>query len=92
MEKVIFVLNKLDEFRIAYDDIFMSINNVKKDLIIMGFENPVICPISAYFALLIKMKANDMNLQMMKLMSIYFILKSLEKKNMIFQNTTKVFI
>lgn len=29
------------------DDIFMSINNVKKDLITMGFEDPVICLISA---------------------------------------------
>lgn len=79
-EKVIFVLNKLDEFRIAYDDIFMGINNVKKDLIIMGFENPVICPISAYFALLIKMKANGYELTDDEIDEYLFYIKKFRKK------------
>ena len=79
-EKAIFVLNKLDEFRIAYDDIFMSINNVKKDLITMGFENPVICPISAYFALLIKMKANGYELTDDEIDEYLFYIKKFRKK------------
>lgn len=57
-DKVIFVLNKLDDFKIVDDNILASIEGVKRDLILIGFENPVVCPISAYFALLIKMKAN----------------------------------
>jgi predicted GTPase len=57
-DKVIFVLNKLDDFSIVDDDISASIDKVRQDLIEWGFENPIICPISAYFALLIKMKAN----------------------------------
>lgn len=57
-DKVVFVLNKLDDFNIIDDDILASIEGVKKDLISLGFEKPVICPMSAYFALLIKMKEN----------------------------------
>ena len=50
-EKVIFVLNKLD-----YADIPLSasIDFVKSALQTIGFENPVICPLSAYFSLLMK--------------------------------------
>ena len=56
--KVIFVLNKLDSFNSKYDNILESIEGIKKDLISIGYENPIICPISANFAVLIKMKAN----------------------------------
>ncbi|NBH13135.1 hypothetical protein D3Z36_02760 [Lachnospiraceae bacterium] len=56
-EKMIFVLNKLDDFKAADDNIQDSIEGVKNDLAELGFERPLICPISAYFALLIKMKA-----------------------------------
>lgn len=55
--KVIFVLNKIDDFIAAEDDIAESIYGVKNDLISLGFKNPIICPISAYFSLLLKMKA-----------------------------------
>lgn len=57
-EKVIFVLNKLDSFNINNDNILDSIKGVEKDLVSLGFKNPIICPMSAYFALLIKMKLN----------------------------------
>lgn len=57
-DKVIFVLNKLDNFKVNDDDISSSIEGVRKDLVNLGFENPIICPISAYFALLIKMKSS----------------------------------
>ena len=57
-DKVIFIVNKLDDFNASDDNISASIEGVKKDLVSLGFEEPVICPISAYFSLLIKMKAN----------------------------------
>ncbi|GHU34066.1 hypothetical protein AGMMS50256_27190 [Betaproteobacteria bacterium] len=58
-EKLIFVLNKLDDFKKGEDSIAKSIDGVRNDLRGIGYENPVICPLSAYFALLIKMKQNS---------------------------------
>jgi predicted GTPase len=58
-EKVIFVLNKLDDFKKAEDSISESIEGVKRDLQKIGYKNPVICPLSAYFSLLLKMKQNN---------------------------------
>jgi ribosome biogenesis GTPase A len=58
-EKIIFVLNKLDDFKTAEDSISESINGVKTDLQKIGFDNPVICPFSAYFSLLLKRKQNN---------------------------------
>ncbi|TMV47035.1 hypothetical protein FE783_24270 [Paenibacillus mesophilus] len=57
-DKVIFVLNKLDNFKSTDDSIAASIEGVQHDLVHLGFENPVICPLSAYFAFLLKMKQN----------------------------------
>lgn len=59
LQKVVFVLNKLDEFRSIDDSIENSINGVKKDLYALGYENPIICPLSAYFAFLLKLKENE---------------------------------
>jgi signal recognition particle receptor subunit beta len=56
--KIVFVLNKLDDFKHGEDSIASSIEGVKNDLLKFGFENPVVCPFSAYFALLLKMKHN----------------------------------
>jgi len=58
-EKIVFVLNKLDCFKSIDDSISSSIDDVKADLVKIGFKNPVICPISAYFSLLLKMKQNN---------------------------------
>lgn len=55
-EKTIFVLNKLDSFRAKEDSIVESIMRVRKDLQELGYHNPNICPISAYFSLLLKLK------------------------------------
>ena len=49
-EKIIFVLNRLDEFRAAEDNIEDSLNDVRADLTGLGFENPTVCPFSAYFS------------------------------------------
>lgn len=55
-EKIVFVVNKLDSYHDFADSVEESINEFKNDLQKIGFENPVICPISAYFAYLIKLK------------------------------------
>lgn len=54
--KLIFVLNKLDSFNKNVDSIEDSIDGVRKDLLEVGLDNPIICPMSAYFSLLIKMR------------------------------------
>ena len=54
-DKIIFVLNKLDDYHDFSDSIEESIQAFKEDLLKIGFENPVICPISAYFSYLLKM-------------------------------------
>lgn len=51
---IIFVINKLDSFRKGEDSIEESIKNVKKELLKIGFENPIICPISAHAGFLAK--------------------------------------
>ena len=55
-KKIIFVLNKLDEYRDYSDSISESIDGLREDLLKAGFKNPLICPISAYFSYLIKLK------------------------------------
>jgi ribosome biogenesis GTPase A len=54
-EKIVFVLNRLDEFRASEDDIDASLSEVRADLDDLGFKNPIICPFSAYFAYLIQL-------------------------------------
>jgi len=54
-EKIIFVLNRLDEFRAIEDDIETSLSDVQADLKKLGFENPTVCPFSAYFSYLIQL-------------------------------------
>jgi len=55
-DKVIFVINKLDDFKIADDRISDTINGVRSDLSKYGYKNPLVCPLSAKLALLIKQK------------------------------------
>jgi GTPase Era involved in 16S rRNA processing len=62
-EKVIFVLNKLDLFKSTEDSISGSMEGVKADLQKIGFKNPIICPLSAYFSYLLKMKQNKEKLK-----------------------------
>ena len=60
--EVIFVLNKLDVFKAKEDDVDRSIALVRSDLKKIGFMDPIVCPISAYFAFLIKQKRIGVNL------------------------------
>ncbi len=59
---IIFVLNKLDTFRKNEDSIEESIQGVKEYLVQLGYEHPTVLPVSAYFAMLIKMKKNGIPL------------------------------
>ena len=61
-KKVIFVLNKLDEYRDYSDSISESIDGLREDLLKAGFKDPVICPISAYFSYLLKLKISGFTL------------------------------
>lgn len=54
--EIIFVLNKLDDYHDISDSIDKSVHGFKEDLQKIGFENPVICPISAYFSYLLKLR------------------------------------
>ncbi len=54
--KIVFVLNKLDSFKRGEDCIQTSMDGIRRDLKGLGYEQPVICPLSAYFAYLIKKK------------------------------------
>ena len=53
------MLNKLDDFRASDDDMESSIDGVREDLTKAGFEKPMIFPISAYYAYLIKKKMSN---------------------------------
>lgn len=56
-KKVIFVLNKVDNYK-KEDSIEGSLFSFREDLMELGFENPEIFPLSAYYALLLKRKEN----------------------------------
>lgn len=73
-EKVVFVLNKLDDFKSIDDSIEESINGVKNDLHVLGYEEPIICPLSSYYAYLIKLKENgeQMSEDEMDAYNLYF--------------------
>ncbi len=60
--KTIFVVNKLDAFRKSEDSIPESLDGVRKDLEKLGYDNPIICPLSAYFGFLIKKKLKGVEL------------------------------
>ena len=60
--KIIFVLNKLDKFRVSDDSIDESIEKLKEQLLNIGFKKPIICPVSAYAGGLAKKKMYEYEL------------------------------
>lgn len=62
IEKIIFVLNKIDNCRSSEDDIKKSIENLKCELSELGFKEAAVCPVSAYAALLAKIKKSGITL------------------------------
>jgi GTPase Era involved in 16S rRNA processing len=61
-KKIVFVINKLDRFRIPEDCIEESITKMREQLASLGFENPIVCPVSAYAGLLAKRMIYDKDL------------------------------
>lgn len=61
-EKLIFVVNKLDDFRKHEDSIEESINGVRRDIEELKISDPVICPVSAYYSYLLKLKMSGAEL------------------------------
>jgi len=53
-EKIIFVMNKIDEFKKGTDSISASVKRVKQELENEGFTRPIVQPLSAYTAYLTK--------------------------------------
>lgn len=60
---IIFVVNKLDSFRMGEDDIAESLGKIREDVKNLGFENALVCPISAYTGYLAKRKLFDGDLE-----------------------------
>jgi len=52
--QVIFVVNKLDRFRKKEDSVSETLSRVRADLQTIGFQNPVVVPVSSYAAYLAK--------------------------------------
>lgn len=78
--KIIFIINKLDRYR-AEDSVPGTIDTVKNYLEQMGFEKPVVYPISAYAAYLGRMKKNGENLNEDEIEDLEFVKRKLSKKD-----------
>lgn len=52
--RIVFLINKLDGYRSGEDSVPLAIEEVKKDLVKIGFASPEVYPISAYYADLAK--------------------------------------
>jgi GTPase Era involved in 16S rRNA processing len=78
-EKLVFVLNKLDRFKSAEDSIAASMDGVRVSLVKIGFKDPVICPMSAHFAFLLKIKQNNGKLSEDEQDTFDFYLKKFNK-------------
>ena len=61
-ENIVFVINKIDSLNPEEDDREACLNRLKNGLIKLGWESPVICPVSAYFAFLLKRRAKGFTL------------------------------
>jgi hypothetical protein len=60
--KILFVVNKLDQFKKKEDSVLGTLEAVRADLNEIGFDNPCVVPISAYAAYLAKIKIFGVNL------------------------------
>lgn len=53
-ENILFVVNQVDKYNEKEDNIEDCIKDVKEDLKLFGFENSLVCPVSAYAGFLAK--------------------------------------
>ncbi|MCI9077969.1 MAG: hypothetical protein HFH68_03455 [Lachnospiraceae bacterium] len=68
-KQIIFVINKIDELNPDEEDFIEIIKRQEQRLVKMGFKNPLICPASAYSAILVNKWRNGKinNLEKMEL-------------------------
>ena len=62
-EPMVFAVNKLDGFRAGEDSISGSLEGIREDIRRLGFENAVVCPVSAYAGYLAKKALFDGGLE-----------------------------
>lgn len=62
-EPIIFAVNKLDCFRAGEDSVSESLKGIREDIRKLGFENAVVCPVSAYAGYLAKKALYDGGLE-----------------------------
>ena len=55
---IIFVLNKLDNFIPEEDSIVKMLNDYKSDLVKLGFNKPIVIPVSAYASFLLRIDSS----------------------------------
>ena len=55
---ILFILNQLDTFKKASDDIRKMIRDFKQELVAIGFESPEVFPLSARYAYLLRAEHN----------------------------------
>ena len=57
---IVFVMNQLDRFDPEQDSIKKAVEEFKEDIACLGIQNPIIVPVSAKLALLIKLDEQEM--------------------------------
>ena len=77
--KIIFVVNKLDEFRTDEDSVPEALKSVKVMLEDIGFQEPLVLPISARCGYLAKRKLYEDDLDRYEEMEFEFLCKSLNQ-------------
>ena len=78
--KILFLVNKLDTFRIKDDSVSQTLENLEKYLIRLEFKNLEIYPISAYSAFLAKTKIFNNDLDDYETIDYELLEKKLSKK------------
>lgn len=76
---VLFVVNKIDEIDDEKECTTSLMKNIQKYLENNGFKNPIILPISAYYALLARKILNDEKLTRIEEISLFYQLQHFEE-------------
>lgn len=77
--KIIFLVNRLDRYKSNVDSVSQTIDSVYKDLIEIGFDNPIVYPLSAYAGYLGKMILYGEELTEDEIDDMQFALRKLRK-------------
>lgn len=78
---IIFLVNRLDHYKKDVDSVKNTLEAVEKDLKKIGFENPIIYPISAYAGYLGKMALHGEELSEDELDDIDFVKRKLKRED-----------